>query len=98
MYLLIPKEQEIAKHQDIHLHSTMYLLIPNAGHPVIAIVSEFTFHYVSINSPYIVMFYPTYIYLHSTMYLLIRLSASISDIIVLDLHSTMYLLILIQTF
>ena len=30
--------------------------------------------------------------LHSTMYLLKRLSASISDIIVLDLHSTMYLL------
>ena len=55
----------------IYLHSTMFLLILEED-KFKARINKFTFHNVSINSPFRISSAFLQAYLHSTMFLLIR--------------------------
>ena len=61
---------------NVHLHSTMSLLIRNLGRRKQKRRKQFTFHNVSINSQMRTQTHIRFIYLHSTMSLLILDTAS----------------------
>ena len=94
MYLLIRQSGGYGILLYPNLHSIMYLLIrfPEMGYSKIP--SIFTFHNVSINSPFDCVFAVGFFDLHSIMYLLIRKGNGTAHFIVKHLHSIMYLLIL----
>ena len=76
-----------------YLHPTMYLLIPECLTYRHRSRTEFTSHYVSINSLSIQAALRLLLHLHPTMYLLILLLRSCRPPERNNLHPTMYLLI-----
>ena len=65
----------------LHLHSTMYLLIPAFQSSESTNLDSFTFHYVSINSLMPMPLKRIVQNLHSTMYLLIQVHVVHEDYI-----------------
>ena len=72
MFLLIPLWFSWYAVTCIPLHSTMFLLILELGTFIVSNISDFTFHYVSINTLYRFFSFRFLTSLHSTMFLLIR--------------------------
>ena len=94
MFLLIQFQSEHSLHSVFPLHSTMFLLILELGTFIVSNISDFTFHYVSINTLYRFFSFRFLTSLHSTMFLLILFKESKMVDEELTLHSTMFLLIL----
>ena len=71
MFLLIRFTQFLHVIIQPTLHSTMFLLIPLYSNTCSWYILLFTFHYVSINTPSVMLLQQLYQSLHSTMFLLI---------------------------
>ena len=93
MFLLVRYPGEPVQRKNGPLHSTMFLLIPEAGKFTWEGFKNFTFHNVSINTHIYIYIDFSICSLHSTMFLLILCNQYVTYFFDLSLHSTMFLLI-----